>query len=98
MSKSKRPTVDLLAITAEAAAPMPGASQRTAAPAPIPALPKELTDAAQVRTPELMPLSFKVPPSFGRRFKICAAKADLKHNELLFAALDAWEEKHGETK
>lgn len=42
-------------------------------------------------TGNLENLNFKVPKSFRRRFRDCAYRADLKHNELLFAALDAWE-------
>ena len=42
-------------------------------------------------TANLENLNFKVPKSFRRRFRDCAYRADLKHNELLFAALDAWE-------
>lgn len=41
------------------------------------------------------PLNFKVDPGFRRRFRQRAAEADLKLNELLREALDAWEEKHG---
>jgi hypothetical protein len=40
------------------------------------------------------PLNFKVDPNFRRRFRLRAAEADLKLNELLRQALDAWEEKH----
>lgn len=40
------------------------------------------------------PLNFKVSPEFRRRFRQRAAGADLKLNELLVQALDAWEEKH----
>ena len=47
------------------------------------------------KTPNLEALAFKVSKDFRRRFKQRAATADLKLNELLFAALDAWEEKHG---
>lgn len=39
------------------------------------------------------PLNFKVAPEFRRRFRQCAAEADLKLNELLREALEAWEEK-----
>jgi hypothetical protein len=58
-------------------------------------LPKSLTQAAKVRTENLEALAFKVPPAFRKRFKQRAVNADLKLNELLFAALDAWEEKRG---
>jgi hypothetical protein len=40
------------------------------------------------------PLNFKVDEAFRRRFRLRAAEADLKLNELLRQALDAWEEKH----
>jgi hypothetical protein len=40
------------------------------------------------------PLNFKVDPEFRRRFRQRAAEADLKLNELLRQALDAWEEKY----
>lgn len=41
------------------------------------------------------PLNFKVDTEFRRRFRQRAAEADLKLNELLREALDAWEQKHG---
>jgi hypothetical protein len=50
---------------------------------------------ATVKTANLEALAFKVPPAFRRRFRERAATADLKLNELLFAAFEAWEEKHG---
>ncbi|OWK47341.1 hypothetical protein FRUB_01040 [Fimbriiglobus ruber] len=40
-------------------------------------------------------LAFKVSPAFRKRFKQRAVFADLKLNELLIEALDAWEEKQG---
>jgi hypothetical protein len=48
-----------------------------------------------VKTENLEALAFKVPPVFRKRFRQCAVAADLKLNELLFEALDAWEEKRG---
>jgi len=48
-----------------------------------------------VKTANLEALAFKVPPEFRKRFRQRAVEADLKLNELLFAALDAWEEKQG---
>ncbi|MGE3366962.1 MAG: hypothetical protein AB7I34_26365 [Rhizobiaceae bacterium] len=48
-----------------------------------------------VKTANLQALAFKVSPAFRRRFRQRAADADLKLNELLFEALDAWEEKRG---
>jgi hypothetical protein len=91
---SKRPTVDLMALTAEQAAPMPEAVQRVtkAAPTPRP-LPEAITRQLKVKTENLQALAFKVPPAFRKRFKQRAVTADLKLNELLFEALAAWEEK-----
>lgn len=40
------------------------------------------------------PLNFKVDDAFRRRFRMRAAEADLKLNELLRQSLDAWEKKH----
>lgn len=83
---SKRPLVDLKALTAEQAAPMPEAIQRgTPSVSPVP----------PVKTANLEALAFKVPPAFRKRFRQRAVDADLKLNELLFAALAAWEEKQG---
>ena len=95
---SKRPAIDLSALTSQAAAPMAEASQRTArtsvAPVSSPA-PEPARAAAGTRTANLQALAFKVSPAFRKRFRQRAANADLKLNELLFAALDAWEEKLG---
>ncbi|NCB75086.1 MAG: hypothetical protein EOM51_10145 [Clostridia bacterium] len=41
------------------------------------------------------PLNFKVDPEFRRRFRQRAAESDLKLNQLLREALDAWEERQG---
>jgi hypothetical protein len=93
---SKRPSIDLKSLTTEQAAPMQEAVQRvTKTASPEASLPKSLTQQARVKTENLKPLAFKVPPLFRRRFKQRAATADLKLNELLFEALDAWEEKQG---
>lgn len=93
---SKRPSIDLMALTSEQAAPMPEAVQRAAKPTPPePKLPKSLRQAASVRTENLEGLAFKVSPAFRKRFKQRAVNADLKLNELLFESLDAWEEKRG---
>jgi hypothetical protein len=95
---AKRPVIDLMALTSEQATPMPEAVQRTAptvaaplgnSPAEIPAPTKKVPSA------DLQPLAFKVPPEFRKRFRQRAANADLKLNELLFAAFDAWEEQQG---
>jgi hypothetical protein len=96
---SKRPSLDLMSLTAEQASPMPEAVQRvTKAAAPASPLPKSITRQVHVRTENLEALAFKVPPVFRKRFKQRAVTADLKLNELLFEALDAWEEKQGMKK
>jgi hypothetical protein len=99
---SKRPFVNLADLTSEAAAPMSEAAQRIARPAepapaavaPAPAPARRAAEAA-TRTENLEALAFKVPKAFRRRFKQRATNADLKLNQLLFEALDAWEEKKG---
>lgn len=94
---SKRPAIDLMALTAEQAAPMPEAVQRM----PPAARTKPIRSTAAkampqpVPTAELENLSFKVPPEFRKRFRTRAFEADLKQNELLFEALDAWEARKG---
>src|SRR3954466_13183975 len=93
---TKRPAVDLAALTAETAAPMSEAAQRAAHPAPVlsaPPLPQAAD--APTKTANLQALAFKVPPAFRKRFRQRAADADLKLNKLLFEALEAWEEKRG---
>jgi hypothetical protein len=99
---SKRPAIDLSSLTSEAATPMAEASQRMApvamapppAAAPSPPPQSKRSVAEEAKTANLEGLTFKVPGSFRRRFKQRALQADLKLNELLFAALEAWEEKH----
>ena len=94
---SKRPAIDLAALTSEAATPMSEASQRA------PRLPTSTVDSRSpvrgadpaTRTENLQALAFKVPQAFRRRFRQRAADADLKLNELLFEALDAWEASRG---
>ena len=90
---SKRPAIDLAALTSEAAAPMTEASQRVARPAP--AQPVVALREPPTKTANLQALAFKVSPAFRKRFRQRAADSDLKLNELLFEALDAWEKKRG---
>jgi hypothetical protein len=95
---AKRPAIDLSALTSDAAAPMSEASQRIARPATVAAVaapPVAPSAEPRTRTPNLQALAFKVSPAFRKRFRQRAADADLKLNELLFEALDAWEEKRG---
>lgn len=96
----KRPAIDLAALTAEAAVPMPEAHQR--APQPVSAKADEPAESrerkkkpAAVKSENLEALAFKVSPMFRKRFRQRAVNADLKLNELLFEALDAWEENRG---
>lgn len=105
---NKRPAVDLLALTSEQAVPMPEAVQRmppqpveaaaksaAAKSAAAPRRTKAVPAREHVGTANLEALAFKVPPSFRKRFRSRAAEADLKLNELLFAAFDAWEVQQG---
>jgi hypothetical protein len=96
----QRPTVDLASLTSEAAVPMPEATPRlaTVPPPAFTGAQRAVSPTADARpehtkTADLEAISFKVPPAFRKRFKQRAVNADLKLNELLFAALDAWEEK-----
>ena len=98
---SRRPAIDLAALTAEAATPMPEASQRAARPTASARAPVAQPVARPVpvneptKTANLQALAFKVSPAFRKRFRQRAADADLKLNELLFEALDAWEAARG---
>lgn len=92
---SKRPAIDLLSLTTEQALPMPEAAQRMPIAPTRPQSSKAGSRAADVRTENLEALAFKVSPVFRKRFRQRAVAADLKLNELLFEALDAWEEKQG---
>ena len=42
----------------------------------------------RVPTEALVPLSFKVPPEFKKRYRLAAIEAGLKLNEFLFALLE----------
>jgi hypothetical protein len=52
-------------------------------------------EASPAVSPTSAPLNFKVPAEFRRRFRQRAAEADLKLNELLREALEAWEQRRG---
>lgn len=96
---SKRPAIDLMSLTSEQAMPMAEAVQRSAPHVVADAAPKQPKKARQrderVPSANLEALAFKVPPSFRKRFRSRAAEVDMKLNELLFAAFDAWESKQG---
>ena len=92
---AKRPTVDLMSLTSDQAVPMAEAVQRMA-PTPTAAtanLARRVgrSKVEHVGTANLEALAFKVPPTFRKRFRSRAAEVDMKLNELLFAAFDAWE-------
>ena len=96
---SKRPPIDLMALTNEQAQPMTEAVQRlsptlTAVTPVVRAVSKKAAEPVP-KTANLEALAFKVSPAFRDRFKQRALDARMKLNELLFAALDAWEEKQG---
>lgn len=57
------------------------------------ATPRQI-ESEQAPSGSSSPLNFKVDAEFRRRFKMRAAEAELKLNELLRQALDAWEEKN----
>lgn len=92
---AKRPLLDLKALTAEQAAPMAEALQRAARTSEARPSNDFRQRSVPAPTSNHEALAFKVSPDFRRRFRSRAAAADLKLNELLFEALDAWEEKRG---
>jgi hypothetical protein len=99
MTKRQMPDLSrLLTVTAapmaDAAEPPPAllpVAEAEAARLAVTPRPAGATAEDETATANLENLNFKVPRSFRKRFRDCAYKADLKHNELLFAALDAWE-------
>lgn len=78
--------------TADLSASLVAVKGRATAPADAPSRQPEPPPAGG---PASSPLNFKVDADFRRRFRERAAAADLKLNELLREALDAWEEKRG---
>jgi len=93
---TKRPAIDLMALTSEQATPMPEAMQRSAPPTAATGatarVPSRAPAPTKVPTANLEPLAFKVSPEFSLRFRQRAVNAKLKLNELLFEAFAAWEE------
>ncbi len=101
---TKRQMPDLSKLLSSTAAPMEDATEPSPAPPPAAGTPPARLSvvppvgrvaADEAATANLENLNFKVPKSFRKRFRDCAYNADLKHNELLFAALDAWETLNG---
>ena len=84
---SKKPAADLsgLVATKGSAAPVANMTSRT------PAHAEETTAEDPANN---VPLNFRVPGEFRRRFRMYAAAHDLKLNELLRMAFDDYEKKH----
>lgn len=51
----------------------------------------EMAPQPKSPTETLVPLSFKVPPEFKKRYRLAALEAGLKLNEFLFALLERHE-------
>jgi predicted HicB family RNase H-like nuclease len=86
-STTKKPVANLSALVATkgTAAPTKDMTTRSSAPAAA-------ADEAKSGTSG-EPLNFRVPAEFRRRFKTYAAQHDMKLNELLYKAFDAYVEK-----
>ncbi|PIF25181.1 hypothetical protein CLU88_4556 [Acidovorax sp. 56] len=84
-STTKKPAADLSALVATkgTAAPTKDMTTRSSTPA---------ADEAKGGTSG-EPLNFRVPAEFRRRFKTYAAQHDMKLNELLYKAFDAYVKK-----
>jgi hypothetical protein len=54
---------------------------------------KETGQRGIIRSAELVPLQFRMPPDFVREFKQAALDANLKLNELLKACFDEYQQK-----
>ena len=81
MATKKTADLSGLVATKGQAAPVANVPARSAAPA----------EDAEVSN---VPLNFRVPGEFRRRFRMYAAAHDLKLNELLRMAFDDYEKKH----
>jgi hypothetical protein len=53
--------------------------------------PTRLPTPEKVASDDLVPLSFKVPPAFKKRYQLAALQAGMKLNEFLFHLLDGHE-------
>ena len=89
---SKRPAIDLAALTSEAAAPMTEASQRAARPAPV-AVPHRTPASGPAepatKTANLQALAFKVSPGFRKRFQHSAPSMPISSSMSFCSRLDA---------
>ena len=89
-----------MSLTSEQATPMAEAVQRSAPASSAgqsakPRAGQASANREHVPSANLEALAFKVPPSFRKRFRSRAAETDMKLNELLFAAFEAWEAQQG---
>jgi hypothetical protein len=102
---SKKPaalSASLVAVKGAAApAPdMPSRGTSVPAAAPIASIDQDVSRADPNRAPNregeggLSPLNFRVPAGFRREFKTYAAQHDLKLNELLRRAFEAYRRQH----
>ena len=87
---AKKPIADLsgLVATKGSGEPTPNMPTRAVAPAAAPAPAGEEGNS--------LPLNFRVPADFRRRFKMFAAANDMKLNELLYRAFDDYERRAGQ--
>jgi hypothetical protein len=79
----KKPAADLSALVATKGAASPTQDMPTRATAPA-------TAADETKGSGGEPLNFRVPADFRRRFKTYAAQHDMKLNELLYKAFEAY--------
>lgn len=81
-TNTKRPAADLSALVATKGAASPTKDMPTRATATV-------TVSDESKGPG-EPLNFRVPADFRRRFKTYAAQHDMKLNELLYKAFEAY--------
>lgn len=82
----KKPAADLSALVATKGAAAPTKDMPTRATAAAEATSNETKGTGE-------PLNFRVPAEFRRRFKTYAAQHDMKLNELLYKAFEAYEKR-----
>ena len=80
---TKKPAADLSALVATKGAASPTQDMPTRATAPAIAADEPKASGGE-------PLNFRVPADFRRRFKTYAAQHDMKLNELLYKAFEAY--------
>lgn len=81
---TKKPTADLSALVATKGAAVPAKDMPTRATS------QQAAAADEPKGSPGEPLNFRVPAEFRRRFKTYAAQHDMKLNELLYKAFDAY--------